>query len=170
MPRSKTEYVESLKAAAAATGIAIPFLQAARASGCPAFKGSRVRLDILRNWLDDNPEILTDEQAEGSESLLALKQGLLRAQIKRSQEQARAAKLANDRNAGLMIDVDQARETMVLLVSELNGHIRVIEDSLPQSLQGLSLPDQRLAIRKLFDKMREEINKHRVVTPEGQTK
>lgn len=74
-------------------------------------------------------------------------------------EVIRGLKLKNDEDEKLLILTSTVKETIVTLVSELNGHIRVIEDALPQALQGLEIPAQRLKIREFFDAMRTKISK-----------
>lgn len=159
MPRKKTAYVESLRDAAKQTGIALPLLQAARASGCPAFKGSRVRLDVLREWISENPDVLTGDEAEGTVGLVALKQALLKQQIQRTLEQVRAARLANLEAEKRVVPMAQVTETIVALVAEFNQHTRRIEDDLPRTIQGLDLATARLRIREMFDKMRQTIHR-----------
>jgi hypothetical protein len=159
MPRKPSNTVESLKAASARSGIGVELLRAARTAGCEAFKGSRVNLDMLKEWLDENSDVLASSDAEGSEDLLTLKRNLIRQQILRATEMTRATRLSNEETERKLIRIDLVIETNNALVSELNGEIRKIEDGLPQALLGLSLPEQRVRIREFFDAMRAKIHR-----------
>lgn len=80
-------------------------------------------------------------------------------EMEKLSEVVRGLKLKNDEDEKMLMLASTVKETITTLVSELNGHIRTIEDALPQSMQGHDIPAQRLIIRGMFDVMRAKINK-----------
>jgi hypothetical protein len=54
-PRGEKEYYDSMQQCAAKTGISLDLLKAAKRAGCPAFRGPRVYMEELREWLESNP-------------------------------------------------------------------------------------------------------------------
>ncbi len=59
MAKRNPEIAQSLAHASQQTGIPVSMLKQARGAGCPAFRGCRVDLAVLREWLDENPDIYT---------------------------------------------------------------------------------------------------------------
>ena len=64
------EYVESMKAGAAKWGIPVHVMKIAKAAGCPAFSGSRIRRAELEAWLDENPKARGEGEMAATEAEL----------------------------------------------------------------------------------------------------
>lgn len=64
------EYVESMKVAAARWGIPVAVQKLAKAAGCNAFAGSRIKRAELEEWLKENPEAKGEGEALASEAEL----------------------------------------------------------------------------------------------------
>jgi hypothetical protein len=143
--RKKVQVYDSLKSAAAGLNIPVELLQEAKGLGCPGFRGSRIYAAEVRAWLDANTPGGDDD------SLIGLRKKFLRTQIDREVFRLQALR-------GEHVPLSEVRETHALLAAEFNRLTMAIENSLPQALQGLSLADQRLAIQKKFDELRENIH------------
>lgn len=143
--RKSGEVYDSLKHAAAGMGVPLELLQECKALGAPGFVGSRVRADEVRQWLVENP--VSDNAAD---SLVGLKKKFLRSQIAKADFQLATLK-------GEHISIAEVCTTITVLVSEINGLIRCVENDIPAAIMGLDIPSAVLVIRKKFDAMREKI-------------
>jgi hypothetical protein len=146
--RKKIEVYDSLKHAAGAMGIPSELLQEAKGLGCPGFRGSRIYAAEVRAWLSENP---VDRAGGDGDSLVGLRKKFLRSQIRRADFQLETLK-------GLHMPISEVVSTITVLVSELNGLIRGVENDIPGTIQGLDIPSARLVIQKRFDEMRQKIN------------
>ena len=64
------EYVESMKVAAAKWGIPVPVMKIAKAAGCDAFCGSRIKRPELERWLKQNPKASEEGEMAATEAEL----------------------------------------------------------------------------------------------------
>lgn len=64
------EYVESMKVAEAQWKIPVHVLRVAKAAGCPAFSGSRIKRAELEQWLAENPEAKAEGDQAATEAQL----------------------------------------------------------------------------------------------------
>lgn len=106
----------------------------------------------VRKWLEWAPTQAKRANIDKSDRKKQL-------EIEKLEETVRGLKLGNDKQDGLLVPMAKVQESITALASEFNQEVRRIEDGLPQALQGLGLPEQRLKIREMFDSLRLKIHK-----------
>lgn len=65
--------------------------------------GSRVKELPLLKYIEDNPDVLTGNEGEGTDTLESLKKDLLRENIRKAKESADAGEIANAQRRGELI-------------------------------------------------------------------
>lgn len=122
---------DSMRSAAAGLKIPIELLKIAKSMGCEAFRGSRVYGIPLRKWLDDNPDALTGDEGESTESLAFLKKQLLKQQIRRAREGADSVAIANSIKRGELV----SRQDLEFAIPKCLAHaISIQRQHLPTEL------------------------------------
>lgn len=106
----------------------------------------------VKKWLEFAGTIAKRANVEKSDTKKAL-------EAERLKEVIRGLKQKNDEGAKLLVPMAKVQEKITALASEFNSEVRKIEDGLPQALQGLGLPEQRMKIRDFFDALRLKIYK-----------
>lgn len=143
--------VDTLTAAAGATGYSETLLQLLKERGCHAFKSGRVNLDELAAYATDNPEEFEklEDQADSSDQLDD--------DLKR--EKLRRMKQANDVQAGQLIARADAATRIESLGVELKNVLRLrLEDELPRELVGKSEDQVRAAMAGVVDELCEKFS------------
>ncbi len=111
----------SFRAAAAAVAHSVEAVRLSKRLNCPAFRGSRIYVDELRQWLVANADVIAREM-ENPHSLEA-------ARLAIACETARRLKMRNDLEAGLLV----RRAWVVERFQVLGGELRSILDRSVQS-------------------------------------
>lgn len=138
------DYVDSMKQASGMTGIPESILKKIKADGCPAFKGSRVYLNLLNDWLEDRPLDTYADDAEGKD--------LIELQI--AKERYRKLKLDNDTRADLLISRDEVKSVIYAIAKQINSILgRKLENELPVKLAGRSVQEIRAEMRIVRDEI-----------------
>ena len=86
---NRPPFLNSMKQAAAAWGIPVAVLRAAKSAGCPAFRNKRVHREVVE-WLETHPEVSAqvDRAAREKSELEALRRRRLELQVERLELQA----------------------------------------------------------------------------------
>ena len=131
-------------AAAASVGAGLKRLKDAKKKGCPAFHGSgRVDLDLLKKWLESNPERTATDLFPVSENEEALK---LQADRQRSQIKAIQA-------AGLVVPKDQPLKVFAVVAKLFTTRLYALEERLAMLFK---IPKDE--IRRELDAVMEPLN------------
>ena len=64
------EYVESMKTGSARWGIPVAVMKIAKAAGCDAFAGSRIKRPELEKWIAENPKATEEGEMVATEAEL----------------------------------------------------------------------------------------------------
>lgn len=125
------------------TKIPISFLKQARRQGCPAFHASnRVDLAVLIVWMF-RPD--AGEADDGTDWSNELKKWL-----------AKRAKIAHDRDAKLVLPLDQAEAEIQTGLGILFGQLDVIFcNELPAAIRGLDAPAIRTRVAADIERLKE---------------
>lgn len=118
-------------------------LKRAKAAGCPAFRGSRVYVDELLVWWQENSESLPTGDAELD-------------QINReiSKEKLRKARFANDVAEGKYVDVATYSGRVEKLAGDtLQIMRRKLEDEAPRRQQGKTEEELRIINASIIDEI-----------------
>lgn len=130
----KLPIYSSLGECAGATGIPLPLLKQSKKSGCPAFKWNRVDLAEFLKWCF-SPE---RDGADGVDWSNELRKWM-----------AKRQKIAYDKDARLVIDLNAARDDINLGISILFSELeRVFGAELPAALKGqneIAIRDRSIA-------------------------
>src|SRR5690348_2459239 len=109
MKKLKTHAFESMKAAAGSGRWPMAVIQAAKAAGCPAFRGNRVYGDELDGWLTKHPAV---RSARPDDSLKGRKLS----------EEIRKLKLANDLKENRLISRQWMAERMQAVAGRITQY------------------------------------------------
>lgn len=138
--------VDTIEAAAGATGYSERFLSALKGRGCAAFRGSRVYLDELEAYYLENQAECSALEAQCDEV------DEIDAELKR--ERVRKLRIANDQAEGLLISRADQAAAVESLASELKHHLRTqLEETMPRRLVGKSESEIRTAAGQLVDEL-----------------
>jgi phage terminase Nu1 subunit (DNA packaging protein) len=141
------EYYDSMKSAAAGMSVPLEILKIAKNMGCDAFRASRVYAVPFRKWLDDNPDALTTDAGEGTESLDQLKKQLIRQQIRRAREGADGASLENQKRRGELIE---RKNLEVAIPACLKESLRIQRQYLPTDLYNTVCDETRKGFERIL--------------------
>ena len=145
---SSSRTADSMRAAAAMSGIALETIERAKAAGCPAFRGSRVYVDELAEWLEENSETLPTGDAE----LDAINKEI-------AKEKLRKWRIENDNREGKSIPRAEAERRISEYGEELKSVLRQkLEDEAPRRQRGKSEDDIRVINRQLVDEICDAIS------------
>lgn len=148
MKRGKPK-CDSLASAAAQLGVHISVLKRAKNEGCPAFKNTRVDLDLLRPWLEARKSAL----AEAPMGREALENRKLLAQCAKIEFE-----LEVERKLYILV-TDAERET-TQLANEAKNILRFkFENELPPQLEGLSAVAIQERCKGAVDEVCERLSK-----------
>jgi hypothetical protein len=134
---------DSMEAASALTGIHRDIIARAKAAGCPAFRGSRVYVDELVEWLEENAESLPT----GNTVLDEINQEIQRQKL-------RKITFANNVEEGRYIRrEDQAAQILALGIALKNTLRKKLEEELPDKLANRSREEVLHLARELMDEI-----------------
>ncbi|EIQ01618.1 hypothetical protein OpiT1DRAFT_00190 [Opitutaceae bacterium TAV1] len=139
--------MEAAVAMLAAIGQRFSLVQLKRAkdAGCPAFRGSRVYIDELVEWIDDNEDVLT--VPTGDAELDAINKEIAR-------EKLRKWKIENDNREGKSIPRTQVAARFSDYGAELLRLLRQkLEDESPRRLEGKTGDEIRAINREIVDEI-----------------
>lgn len=135
---------DSMEQATGITGIDKPILQRIKADNCPAFRGSRVYISELMEFLETNPIQKYAENADDSGKAII--------EIEIAKERRRKLQMENDERAGLLISREEINAEVFALGRQLQGVLRrVLENELPTKLAGRSVEEIRPVMREIVD-------------------
>jgi len=139
-----TGYVDSLEAAAGVTDYSVAFLRELKRRGCPAFRGSRVYLDELAAYIEEND---LEELREQVAALDELNAELLR-------ERLRKLRFANDVEEGLYVRKETITEQVLELAVSLKSLLRrKLEDEGPDRLTMRTREEAAEVLRSIVDEI-----------------
>lgn len=150
IPASAARVADNMEAAVAmlaASGqrISLAHLKRAKDAGCPAFRGSRVYLDELVEWIDENEDVLT--LPTGDAELDNITKEIAR-------EKLRKWKIENDARDGKSIPRAQVAARMADYGAELLTLLRQkLEDECPRRLLGKTEDEIRAINREVIDEI-----------------
>jgi hypothetical protein len=134
---------DNMEAASAMTGIHRDIIARAKAAGCPAFRGSRVYVDELVEWLEENAESLPT----GNTVLDEINQEIQRQKL-------RKITFANNVEEGRYIRrEDQAAQILALGIALKNTLRKKLEEELPDKLANRSREEVLHLARELMDEI-----------------
>jgi hypothetical protein len=143
-------YVESVKAAANVLGYSESLIQHFKDQGNPAWRGSRLYLDELEAWIDENgiPELQDNEADQWNLKIL--------------QERHRKLKIANDIEEGKALNADEVGAFLYeLAIRQKNTLKKALEDELPAALAGKPVDEIRAInkqwVDRICDRMQQEL-------------
>ena len=133
---------DSIAAAAGMTEYSERLIQRAKGLGCPAFRGSRVYVDELAAYIEENNlEALERAFAEDDEITVEIKRERLR-NIRFRNDVEESKYIPKERIAGMVQD----------LGADLKRRLRAaLEDDLPPRIQGKAAEDIRPVMRETVD-------------------
>jgi hypothetical protein len=118
-------------------------LKRAKTAGCPAFRGSRVYVDELLAWWEENSETLPT----GNSELDAI-------QLEIAREKLRKARFANDAEEGKFIKREDEAQKILALGLELKATLRRrLEEEYPHRLAGRTYEEIVPLMRALVDEL-----------------
>ena len=134
---------DNLPAAAAMSGIDLDTIGKSKAAGCPAFRGSRIYVDELIEWVDDHGDTLPSGSSEID---------LINIEI--AKERHRKWKIENDAKEGLTINRQDVATQILALGLELKRILRYkLEDDAPRRQRQKTEAELRIVNRKLVDEI-----------------
>lgn len=137
---------DSMEQAAALSGYSKDRLQLAKQHGCPAFRGSRVYVDELVEWMTENGDSLPT----GNTELDALNLEIAR-------EKLRKARFANELEQGGWIRRTEVAETAEALGLDLKATLRKrLEEELPDRLANRPTEEIRPILERVVDELCEK--------------
>jgi hypothetical protein len=152
-PPSAARIVDTIEAAAGATGYSETFLAAVKSQGCPAFRNGRVHLEELEAYYAANQETMERLEAECDE--------MDDVDVNLKREKLRRIKQANDITAGLYLLKTSAAAQVETLASELKNTLRRrLEDELPRELVGKTEAEIRAATTAVVDELCDHFSNH----------
>ena len=142
-PPADTRVADSMKAAAGLTGLTEARIAAAKAAGCPAFRGSRIHIGELLAWLEQNGDTLPTGDAELDEITKEI-----------AREKLRAHRFNNDVAEGRYVLREDFAAQLLALGLELKVTLRrKLEEEFPDQ-QTMRTRDEILGInRRLTDEL-----------------
>ncbi len=150
MARKKTgNYFDSMGQCAAALGLSIDALKAAKRKGCGAFKpGGRVDGDAFQQWIKDNPSAF-----EAGQEAMSLKE-------QKISEEIRKLRIANDAKERALV----SRSRVIEAIDRTQASVDTLTEAKlvnewPHEVAGLDVNKAREYGRKLKDEMMAEIRK-----------
>jgi hypothetical protein len=140
----KRAVCESIGIASVRTGIPIDVLRAARAAGCPNFRGGRVYCDGLVEWISANGAAI-QSAVEAEAPAGSLKEQKL-------SEEIRKLKLANDIKARVLVNVAKCVEAHAKEKAALIAILRQkLENEYPVAVAGLDPGSARVYGKRVVD-------------------
>lgn len=130
-----------MKQAASLTGSPLAALKAAKAAGCPAFRGSRVALAELKSWLTANPSIAKAKDTTWKTKI--------------DREKHRKLKLENDEKEGTLISRASMAESIHAAAGRVDGfrHKSEAEHPLLFAAAANDVPACREVVKKIWDEV-----------------
>jgi hypothetical protein len=141
--KTKDRRFDSMDQASAAMKIPKETLQRIKAKGCPAFRGSRIYEQELRDYMDANAEQFKTS-GDDTESI----------KNRKAFEDWRKVKLANDKEEGKLI----VRKLVSMRLHELSaGQLTLLrqrlENELPAQVAGLDPASARIIFKRVVDEI-----------------
>jgi hypothetical protein len=137
-------WVQTLEAAANATGRSEAFVRRLKALGCPAFRHGRINLRELEEYCTENAEIL-----RGVEREVDAAEGVTLAILN---ERLRKLRIQNDAEEGRYVPREQVAEVLTAMASAGKATLqRLLEDDGPDRMVGRSREELRRVCAQIVD-------------------
>lgn len=138
---------DSMQQAAAITGLSIAAIRLAKKGGCPAFRGSRVVISELKEWLDAKGQQFETGGPGGGPSKEQV-------EIWLKLERLEGEKLANAETRKELQSITVICDRLRAISEEIKGTLRaILLDQLPAQNAGLDAPKQRENNRAAFEQI-----------------
>lgn len=147
--KPKSTLYDSMGQAAAALGVSIETLKAAKKKGCTAFKpGGRVAGGEFLKWVSANP----DAMAAGAESLSLKDQKI--------SEEIRKLRIQNDAKEGALVSRSKVAEALLRCGKAIDTMTEAkLCNEWPEAVAGLDVAQARVYGRRMKDGVMGEIRK-----------
>lgn len=142
---------DTMKQAAAVTGIPLRVLQDAKAAGCPAFRGSRIYLEDLRAWLAV-PENM-DKVSKSAGPVEELEAEILR-------ERLRLLRVKAEQAEGRVILVAEARREFGRAAATTKSKLMAVPSSVAPLVVGKDIHEIEERLKTAIRDACEAIQKH----------
>jgi hypothetical protein len=147
MAEVSSSWYDSMAQISAAEKIPLEVLRVAKRNGCPNFKGGRVCITGLREWIAANAGKLNT--ASDPKDLRSAK----------LMQEIRKLKIQNDTKEGALILRSKVVENHARILGSVLPRVKqMLENEVPQQVYGLGVPDIRVHMKGVYDEIASVFN------------
>lgn len=136
----KAQNYDSMKQAAAMEGFPLQWLKKAKNAGCIGFVGSRVQIAPVKKWIEENHDSLITNDGSMGEKI--------------KEEQHRKLKIANDRQAKLLVQKAKVTQFFHAFSGEFRSALtQLFTKEAPMATAGMDVPQTAVVLERYVDRL-----------------